>query len=98
MGRVWTDELRSPRVDEPRRLVMFDTLDEAQRDARLRGACAVLDAHFRFWSTPTELTLLEIHSQMFRQLSATLPNPPRPADIVVRTPATFGRPPGIAFP
>lgn len=91
MGRVWHDETPAtmPRL---RRVVRFDTYDEAMRDARLRGACIVLDAHFRFWSTPTELTLLEIHSQMFRTLCDDLDHPPHPDKVVIRTPSTFGNP------
>lgn len=92
MSRVWLEATARRTVE------MFDTLDDAQRDARLRGACQVIDAHFRFWSTPTELTLLEAHSQIFRRLCAELDEPPHPADVVIRTSPAFGRPPQLLDP
>lgn len=75
-----------------RQVVQCGTYDDAMRDARLRGACIVLDAHFRFWSTPTELTLLEVHSQMYRQLCQELTSPPDPLAVVISTPQSFGKP------
>lgn len=81
------------RCPHRRPVEMFETLDEAVRDARLRGACQVIDAHFRFWSTPTELTLLEIHSQIFRRLCNDLDEPPHPDYVVLRTAPAVGRPP-----
>lgn len=92
MGRVWDDHPAALPPRPLRQVIRFDTYDAAMRDARLRGACIVLDAHFRFWSTPTELTLHEIHSQMFRTLCDELDRPPHPDAVVIRTPAAFGTP------
>lgn len=88
MARIWED---TP-ARKIRPVQQFQTYDDALRDARLRSACIVLDAHFRFWSTPTELTLHEIHSQMFRVLCDELEQPPHPDRVVIRTPASFGNP------
>lgn len=83
--------IRWPRPTRRRPVAMFDTYDEAKRDAALRGACIVLDAHWRFWSTPTELTLHDVHSAMFATLAEQAGE--RPAAVVIRTPPAFGRPP-----
>lgn len=91
MGTSWREPTHRP-APEHRAVVQYATYDTAQRDARLRGACIVLDAHFRFWSTPSELTLLEVHSQMFRQLFDELTDPPDPLRLVISTPSTFGNP------
>jgi hypothetical protein len=90
MARTINDYTPPP---TPARTVdQFPTYDLAMRDARLRGACIVLDAHFRFWSTPVELTILEVHSQIFRQLCDELAAPPEPLAVVISPPASFGNP------
>ena len=43
----------------------FVSWDDAQTDARERGACIVFDCHYRFWSVPTELSIREAHSQIY---------------------------------
>jgi hypothetical protein len=75
-----------------RPVLAYDTYDDARRDGRLRGACVVLDSQHRFWSTPVELTLLEVHSQMFRHLCEVLAEPPHPDDVTISTPRAFGNP------
>lgn len=92
MSFVWTHQRNYLPPVPPRAVVQYQTYDAAMRDAKLRGACIVLDAHFRFWSTPTEMTLLEVHSQMYRQLCDELANPPDPLAVVISTPHAFGNP------
>lgn len=92
MGRVWRDTPEPRPAPAARSVLHFFTYDSAMRDARLRGACIVLDAHFRFWSTPTELTILEVHSQIFRTLCEELTTPPDPLAVVVSPPHSFGNP------
>lgn len=80
-----------------RTVLPFDHYDAARRDAVLRGACQIIDAQYRYWSTPVELTLLDIHSQIFRHLLDLAPDEPTPTTGLIRpTGETFGRPPAVA--
>jgi hypothetical protein len=93
MGSVWRDTPEPRPAPQPRTVVHFSTYDSAVRDARLRGACAIIDAHFRFWSTPTELTILEVHSRILRTLRDELITPADPlAGVIVMPAHSFGNP------
>lgn len=96
MGRVLRDDdmpRRRPTEPDHRPVVSFDSWDAAQTDARNRGACIVFDVHYRFWSVPTELTILQTHSAIYRAcLDESLPVH---TPTTIRPPAGFGAPPEV---